>query len=308
MHIQIVTDKLINLMWRVIYQLSPSPISRRLKAFIPFGAKTTFIKLKNNIMFDNLDKSEIFKYVFWEGIKGYEFEIVKLFCFLAKESDTIFDIGSYIGYYSIIASKINPDVVIHSFEPVPDSVNLQKHFIKINSCNNIYVHDAAIDLTDASKEFFLPDKSKSKFANIGSLRNRFKTGETFSDRSYKIINVKCYNLDRFVYENKINKIDLIKIDTEETEIDVLLSGRKSIQQHKPDIIIEIIIRNKSSREAIAFLKEFGYRFFEIQSNNLNQIDEIKDVVNIKQPGRRAYCELLCSCKNDNEILMLTEKL
>ena len=308
MYIQIVIDKLINFMWRVIYQLSPSPISRRLKTSVPFGAKTTFIKLKNNIMFDNLDKSEILKYVFWEGIKGYEFETIQLFCSLVKESDVIFDIGSNIGYFSIIASKINQDVVIHSFEPVPDNVNLQKHFIKINSCNNIYVHAAAIDLTAASKEFFLPDRSKSKFPNIGSLRNRFKAGETFSGRSYKTINVECYNLDRFVCENKINKIDLIKIDTEETEIDVLLSGRKSIQQYKPDIITEIIIRNKSSQEAIGFLKEFGYKFYEIQSNNLIQIDEIDDIVNIKLPGRRAYCELLCSCKNENEILMLTEKL
>lgn len=308
MHVQNVIDKLINFMCRVIYRLSPSPISRRLKTAIPFGAKTTFIKLKKTIKFDNLDKSEILKYVFWEGIKGYEFETIRLFSFLAKKSEVIFDIGSYIGYYSIIASKINSNAVIHSFEPVPDNVNLQKHFIKINSCDNIYVHDAAIDLTTNSKEFFLPDRSKSKLPNIGSLKNRFKVGETFSDRSYKMINVKCYNLDRFVFENKINKIDLIKIDTEETEIDVLLSGRKSIQQHKPDIIIEIIINNKSSEEAINFLKKFGYRFFEIQSNMLNQIDEIKDIVNIKLPEKRAYCELLCSCKKENEIQILSEKL
>ncbi len=302
--------KIFSYMWRLICYLSPAPLSRRLMTIIPPGVKATIIPLSNLdfIKFDHLEKSEILKKIFWMGVEGYEPETTRLFYILAKKSRIILDIGSYIGYYTLISSKSNPFAQIHSFEPFPDSIELQKHFIDINACKNITVHNVAIGSHTGVATFYVPDKSLSKLPNIGSLINRFQQGETFSDRSCYTIRTKCISLDGFICQSNIENLDLVKIDTEETEIDVLLSGRESIRSYKPDIILEIISRNKSARRIIGLLKDFGYKFYDIRRDSIQQIYDLFALTNTRLQGSKIYGEILCSCRSAYDIESISKEL
>jgi len=55
----------------------------------------------------------------WFGFRGYEPESVSVFAALARTSPVTLDVGSYVGFYSLVAARMNPSSAIHAFEPMP---------------------------------------------------------------------------------------------------------------------------------------------------------------------------------------------
>ena len=100
---------------------------------------------------------------------------------LSKSSHYTFDIGGYIGYYSLLGGKVNPKTQITVFEPYLKSFEFMKQLFDFNKVH-IKTENIAIGDVSGNVKFFLPNRSNSKFPNIGSL-NRFKKGEVYSDRS-----------------------------------------------------------------------------------------------------------------------------
>ncbi len=233
------------------------------------GTITIQLTEGKSMLFTANPTSNLLRVLFWEGIKGFEYNEYKIFTELAKQSNCFFDIGANIGYYSIVAKKFNPNILVHGFEPLPAAKKFFQKNTSLNNLNDIVISQVALCDSVGEARFF------------SNINPRFKHLEDhlFGDNSLNIdatgnfqrveFNVKTDTLDHYVktHLKSDQKIDLIKMDTEGTENLVLLGAHDVLANHKPIIMCEII-KGFIESQMEAILKTYDYRFFKINNKGL----------------------------------------
>ena len=87
-----------------------------------------------------------------------------------------------------------------------------------NEIQNVEVHQLAISDRAGSALLKLPLDSHWGLTTLGSNPRRFNT--------YSTRYVECMDLDAFIANRKIEKVDFIKIDTEGWELTYCAEGKK----------------------------------------------------------------------------------
>lgn len=117
----------------------------------------------------------------------------------------IIDIGANKGYFTALAAKNNLHRVF-AYEPIPETFAKLKENILENNLNNVTLVNAGVAGTAEERKFsFSLDKSI-----LSSMV--FTPGE-------ETITVSCTTLEKIYTENKLEKIDLLKIDCEGAEFE-----------------------------------------------------------------------------------------
>ena len=212
--------------------------------------------------------------LFWDGYKNFEYSEIFEKLTKNKSIDTFLDIGSNIGYYSLIACKSNPKIKAYAFEPAIGP----KHFLKKNIVlNNLEENVKALDLalsdTTGLIDFYEVESLKYKKLKY-NLAGEGNAGTKTTSRNFIKNTVKATTLKKFVEAEKIDKIDLIKIDTEGTEIDILNSGREIIKSFEPIVICETLF-NTIENELEDFFNKLDFEFFNHTSNGLEKVSSLK---------------------------------
>jgi FkbM family methyltransferase len=151
----------------------------------------------------------------------------------------VLDIGSWHLGQSIELHQIFPNAKISAFEPVPESYNLCL-YNRTNSGiseSEISIYNTAISDTIGEVNFYSVDPSTSSHPNVGaSSLLKFidgLNGSFFSQTwNQKEILVKCNTLDNWCTDNSKDKIDIIWIDTQGTELNVFKGGEKTLEKVK----------------------------------------------------------------------------
>jgi FkbM family methyltransferase len=163
---------------------------------------------------------------------------------LKNKKPLIFDIGANVGQ-SIIGFKKNfPNSVIHSFEPCED---FYYKILKIKKkYKNIFVNNCAIH--DKKDNFFHYDNdfigSNSSFFGINLLSKDYismkknSVKKQVADSTNVETNVKIISLDSYIKKNKINYIDILKIDVEAGSMNVLNTINKTFLKNIGVIVLE----------------------------------------------------------------------
>ena len=176
-----------------------------------------------------------------------------------KDSILILDVGANVGNYSKEILKINSKAIIYAFEPHPETYELLKKNIVVNNCLTFN-----FGVGDRREELMLYDyesESGSEHASlykavIEDLRNK----PSISNK------VQIIKLDDFLAEQKIEYVDLLKIDTEGNEYKVLLGAQDYLLNNRIAAIqFEFNEMNVISR---TFFKDFwdllpNYNFFRL---------------------------------------------
>ena len=79
--------------------------------------------------------------------------------------------------------------------------------------------------------------------------------------------------DKFVAENDLPRVDLLKIDTESTEPQVLAGMLKTIERDRPQIICEVLPDLTETRIE-ELLSPLGYSFYRITDRGLVRQESI----------------------------------
>ena len=132
--------------------------------------------------------------------------------------DVIFDIGGFIGDTASVFAYKNKRAKVYVFEPSIEGFN-QISIMK-NEFHNIIPVQKGVWDTNTLVEF------KEEADNLISAR--------IGEGNRKI---ECITLDTFVEQNKLNKIDFIKMDIEGAELKALEGAKEAIRQYKPDLAI-----------------------------------------------------------------------
>lgn len=182
----------------------------------------------------------------------------------------IFDIGANIGLHSIVMAESNPTSKIYSFEPSSSTRKILEYNIQNKHlANQVKILPFAVSDSIGKAHFFQTDDNA-----YSSLK------DTQRKEVISKIEVELITIDEFMIREKLQKIDLIKIDVEGFDTEVIKGGLKTFQEFKPDIFIEIykgINSNPNPLETINLLLNIGYKAFLIVDGKLTPFIEHSDI-------------------------------
>lgn len=192
--------------------------------------------------------------------QDYELNNINFLNNQLEKGMTVIDIGAHIGLLStIIAQKVGASGRVFSFEPTPSTFQLLQKTIAINGNQKIITpFNKAVSDKSGTTTFYITDKPAH---NSNSLANTKR--ENVKEFG---IDVKLVSVDDFASENKLSKIDLIKIDAEGAELSVLKGAEKIITAFRPKILLalhplSIISFGDSLPEIWDFVTGKGYKVY-----------------------------------------------
>ena len=232
--------------------------------------KRKIIQIIRKIGYELVGKKQIVKHNDFNAI--IKFLIKELY---KIKNPIIFDVGANVGqsierFSSVFKSE---EFKIYSFEPTPKLFQILKN--KYNSKKNIKLFQLALDDKIIKSKFFsyeydtisslIQTDENSKFhkSRQTALKNRdFSNFETE-------IEVQTSTIDNIADEQNIDKIDVLKIDTQGNEDRVLEGSKKLLNSNKINLIeLELILgfgyqRQMSFLDIEKVLSPYGYRLIGI---------------------------------------------
>ena len=108
----------------------------------------------------------------WHGVQGFEPHTWGTLRRLIQRSGTFVDIGSNIGFYSVLAKQVAPQIDVWSFEPVPALCEQSRKFHASNGVRpNIY--QIAISDTDGQAKLYQPIEADIDETSASTLATEF---------------------------------------------------------------------------------------------------------------------------------------
>lgn len=170
------------------------------------------------------------------------------------------DVGAHFGYFSLLGSEcVGDSGRVVSIEAMPSTFNHLKENIENNSLSGIC---EVFNLAAYNKEVQL------NFNDFGVINSSLNSA--FGDRSGKTklerintVNIEAKPLDIIVKQLQLSRIDLIKIDAESSEYFVISGLIETLQQFKPNVIVElgdigVSGAEHSTRDIIDLMMSLGY--------------------------------------------------
>ena len=178
--------------------------------------------------------------------------IIKRF---VRSGDNCLDVGANVGGVALaLAKQVGPTGQVHCFEPGPPFAERLRRNLEINPnlARRVSVHEVGL-----SNE-------------AGTLRwsqdPEHPWNGGFVPRDV-ILDLPVKTLDEFVRENRIDRVDFIKIDTEGMELEVLVGGRDTLLSHRPVLVLETLMffdgELKLRKQLQEFLTSVGYSLFTL---------------------------------------------
>jgi FkbM family methyltransferase len=159
---------------------------------------------------------------------GGEAQLLERFLKNILKTDLVWDVGAYIGMYSLFSSKIA--AMVYSFEPEPNANMMLKKNQKLNNIKNIQLVPCALsDKTGNGSIYCSAYEGKA----IHSIRKEPRL-------STKGTPIKLYKGDDLVSNKMILPPNIVKIDVEGAECLVLSGMIESISESRCRcILIEV---------------------------------------------------------------------
>lgn len=184
--------------------------------------------------------------------------------------DICLDIGANSGCFSALFAQ--KAAKVYSFDPVPINAKLLELTAIQNQFNNIDIHQCAVydhcaDLVD----FIEP--SETSLSSI--VANDFESHKkhlqnTYSQSSFKSYQVSCISIDSM----NLERVDLIKVDTEGAELKVLKGSINTIRRCRPRLLmVEVVeeamrLHGDSLLELLALMNDINYEPYIIKGSEL----------------------------------------
>lgn len=161
---------------------------------------------------------------------NHEYEAVKRFTELLEESKVVFDIGTHVGYYTMMdAHKLGSSGSVHSFEADPTIFEYLKSNVEVNGFDNVTLNNMAVVPESGTVSFY---SAEGFHGGTGSLIQSSLSAQ-------EPITTEAVSIDDYVKEKQLDHLDLMKIDVEGAELDVLAGAVKTLGTLRPRIICEV---------------------------------------------------------------------
>tara|TARA_B100000795_G_scaffold259695_1_gene234891 strand:+ start:468 stop:1139 length:672 start_codon:yes stop_codon:yes gene_type:complete len=184
-----------------------------------------------------------------DNLISSEFDEIKTIRKYLKGKIIFFDIGYNLGFETNKIRKFfNTGLEIHAFEPNPN--------LNIYVPNDVKFNNVAVTYKKFTKKQKFVSKKISSASGLKNFVNKI-------DPSDKIVLVKTMRLDTYFKKNKIKKIDFMKIDAEECDLDCLKSLGKYMGKLK---LLKIECTASTYYKIFNYLNSKSFIFLGIKNN------------------------------------------
>ena len=183
-----------------------------------------------------------------------------------KDGELVIDIGSNIGWYSLVLSS-QAQPTVFSFEPDPLNFSLLKDNIQLNGRHNIQGFNLALDKEESVKTLHL-----YKSYNLG--RHSFIPHE----KSTRSVEVRTVMLDKFLQElgHEGESVKFLKIDIEGYEYPALLGAEQTLKntsvvlsEFSPSAMKKI---GQDPMDLVYYLQGLGFTPAHFEASGLSRCD------------------------------------
>mgnify|MGYP001987944123 FL=1 len=216
----------------------------------------------------------------------YEKAETRFFQSACRDGMTFLDVGANLGYYTALATRaVGPNGRVLAVEPDPDSFGYLEQTIAANAVGNVQAFPVAASDAPATLPLYISTDNRGD--------NRlYASGE---DRPQ--VEVTARPLDALLRENKIDTVDLIKIDVQGYEPKVIAGLRETITA-SPNLTLltefwpqGIDEAGENADDFLQTLRELGLTLHELQPDgSLAELTDDTDLI-ARHQGRR-YTNLI----------------
>lgn len=187
---------------------------------------------------------------------------------------TFFDVGGNDGDTALAASKHFPGIRIFSFEPHPSTYAALN--ARVGNYPNFRSFNIALGATAGKMEMFEYESSR-----LNSLVPNAQFAVRFNTEGTRIP-VQCTTVDLFCEEHHIERIDVLKVDTEGFDL-MVLQGCEQMLRRRAIRFIYVEFNDLQAKEGTfggalvpmdAFLRPYGYRFVATYIDKITAEDEM----------------------------------
>ncbi|MEK8131743.1 FkbM family methyltransferase [Paenibacillus filicis] len=165
---------------------------------------------------DHIQKNILYNHNF------YELPMLQDIQARLKPGSVVIDIGANLGNHSVFFGTVCGSHV-YSFEPQEETFNLLKSNIELNKLEeSVIAYNIALGANQGKGHIMIEDELNKGLARVIHQENG---------------SVQIESLDSILYE-KLDRVDLIKLDVEGMEMDVLQGAHEILEKFKPLLYIE----------------------------------------------------------------------
>lgn len=228
--------------------------------------------------------SEISDHVYFLG--EYELEISKLVLKIIKPGDICFDVGANYGWYaSMFAKHAGTSGQVHAFEPLPDLYErLQANMALAKTNGNVFLNQMALgNETKAVTIYTFPE-----------LTTGHNSLSPMGQENHVAVDVPMATMNSYLADNKIERVDFLKIDIEGAELLFLEGAEALFKLERPPVLLAEMALNTSKgfgyvpNDLIVKIRSYAdYKFFVISEwdGTLTEIDSF----DAEDPGANVLC-------------------
>lgn len=184
---------------------------------------------------------------------GYELASVRLLALLAQPGSVCVDVGANVGTYTLpLARSVGAAGAVHAFEPHPALRHRLLANLALNNFTNVTVSDRALFSHGGESTLY----GFSDFNHgASSLRPSREATEPFACR--------LQTLDEYLETTPVHPVHLLKVDSEGSDLAVLVGANRTIEAHRPIIFVEanevwLEAFDATPADLLAFLLGHGY--------------------------------------------------
>jgi amino acid adenylation domain-containing protein/FkbM family methyltransferase len=213
-----------------------------------------------------------------------------------KDGETIFDVGANIGLFSLFVSQVCRDAVVYAFEPIPAIFEVLRLNSELHG-PNVKAFECGLGRTARRETFtFYPHVSifSGRFADSAKEREIIKSfllhrqesaphetalapdelDELLNERlSAEEVECELKSLSDVIRENGVERIDLLKIDVEQSELDLLAGIEEQDWPKIKQVVMEVHNVDDRLGQIQSLLEERGFHLV------VEQDDYFKDTSN-----------------------------
>lgn len=206
--------------------------------------------------------------IFWNGAKGGEPLVAQIFSNTFAKVRTFVDVGSNFGIYSVLAQKLNNEIKVYGFEPMPELFRINGVFHKVNRCCNQEIFMTAVSNRSGVSKLHIPKIPEGVTElSTSSLEASFSYNQKFAQEEREI---QVVTLDDFLLPllSAVDSPLLVKIDVEGHETAVLQGACRMLNLFRPLIIVEIWQAQRSMNDLVVLIDEMKYQVYTITDAGL----------------------------------------
>jgi FkbM family methyltransferase len=217
------------------------------------------VKVFDEVELRLINPLEFHQKVLLFGDDLYEPQIMSLLSSALGPGKIFFDVGTNMGYHSLLASKLVGDKGrVHAFEPADTQFQHLQLNLRINHIENVTANQCAVAESTGEREFFISEGWNQGTHSLGKTAGQSKS-----------CRVPCVSIDDYVEKQSVKRIDVMKVDVEGAELSVFKGAQRTLSTMPPPLLIFECCEEfsqpfgYSTRDVKQMIEQHGYNLYNL---------------------------------------------